>query len=571
MKKIIFTKKNSIKKKIYLGKWAVENDELFNKKTKINTYKYHWDNQKKLDKDYKYLEKFTYKTTKELAKLLNKVHKKKFNLKYWEFLLFPWVLTNNSIMYDRWETITRVNTNKKYFYIDNNNFNNSHILDYLHLIKLSQQNDWNEELYFKIIKFNKFKFKLLNKKNLDKKKFYVKNNRFFKREIFRIIKFFLSIILFFTNRKKKLFLSTQYDFLSYKKYFDTKKIDFGLKYLEKINNFFIDTYDEPEKRIIFKSLVDKNLGYKKNFENFFWKNISNYLPKVYLENFNFLYSKSIKRKNYDKIYTSFSHFNDLSDKFYIASLINNKKKIYLFEHGGSLPAFKELFYFEEKLFSCKYTFYKPLKKNQQLIDLNPYYIKFNSFPKELGNYCCIFCGETPMWNYRVQFYATSSQCLETYELTSNLIQNLSTKIRDKTLIKIKELPNGFSFKKHYENKFGNKIIYTKKDSKKFILNAKFLILTYPETTLIEAVLSKKPFIIIFNKKFYKRHNSVNSVLKKMKECKILFEDPRKASKHINENWQNPNIWFESKKVQFTISLIREKFFPQKTLLKKISL
>ena len=139
------------------------------------------------------------------------------------------------------------------------------------------------------------------------------------------------------------------------------------------------------------------------------------------------------------------------------------------------------------------------------------------------------------------------------------------------MIKTKKLPNGFNFRKHYENKFGNKIIYTEMDTRKFILNAKFLILTYPETTLMEAVLSKKPFIIIYNKKFYKRHNSVNSVLKKMKDCKVLFEDPIEASKHINENWKNPNIWFESKKVQLTISLIKKNFFPQKSLLKKISL
>ena len=74
-----------------------------------------------------------------------------------------------------------------------------------------------------------------------------------------------------------------------------------------------------------------------------------------------------------------------------------------------------------------------------------------------------------------------------------------------------------------------------------------MILTYPETTLIEAVLSKKPFIIIYNKNYYKRHIFVNSFLKKMKDCNILFEDPLKAAKHLNENWKNPNIWFESKK------------------------
>ena len=247
MEKIICTKKNSIKNKKYLGSWAISNDNLFNKNIKKDTYEYHWDNQKKLDKDYKYLEKFTYKTSKKLAQILNKIHKKNFNLKYWEFLLFPWVLANNSIMYDRWETITKVNTKKKFFCIDSSNFNNFYILDYNHLINLSQENHWNEELYFKIIKFNKLKYKLLHNKDLSNKKLYVKNKKIFKRGIFKIIKFFFSIILFFANHKEKLLLNTQYTFSSYKKYFNTKKIDFGFNYLERLNNFFIDTYNEPEK------------------------------------------------------------------------------------------------------------------------------------------------------------------------------------------------------------------------------------------------------------------------------------------------------------------------------------
>ena len=230
-----------------------------------------------------------------------------------------------------------------------------------------------------------------------------------------------------------------------------------------------------------------------------------------------------------------------------------------------------MFYFEEKIFDKKYTFYKPLKKKQKLIKLNPYYLKFKLPVEKDGDYCCIFCGETPMWNYRVQFYATSSQSLNTFDLTSNLIQNLYKEIKLKTLIKTKNLNSGFNFRKHYKNKFGNKILYNGKDTKKFISKAKFLILTYPETTLVEAVLSKKPFIIIYNKNYYKRHIYVKSFLKKMKDCNILFEDPLKAAKHLNENWKNPNIWFESKKVQLTISSIKKNFFPQGPLLKKIDL
>ena len=217
MEKII-CKKSSIKNRYYLGSWAVENDKLFEKKARSKTFKYHWDDQKKLDRDYKYLEKFTFRTTKKLSKILNKVHGKNFDLRYWEFLLFPWILANNSIIFDRWESISKIDP-KNYFCIDNINFDNFHIKDYHHLINLSQQADWNEGLYLEIIKFKRLKYKILNQEILNNKNSSNIKKKIFKKNFFFKVLSFISPMFFFPkNNKKKLFLNTQYSYLNYKNF-----------------------------------------------------------------------------------------------------------------------------------------------------------------------------------------------------------------------------------------------------------------------------------------------------------------------------------------------------------------
>ena len=109
------------------------------------------------------------------------------------------------------------------------------------------------------------------------------------------------------------------------------------------------------------------------------------------------------------------------------------------------------------------------------------------------------------------------------------------KNKNKVLIKTKKLYSGFNFKNYY--KINKNLIYKETDTAKFISKAKILVLTYPETTLVEAVLSKRPFIMIYSKKFYERHFSTREILKKLTKNNIIFTDPKLASIHINRYWK----------------------------------
>ncbi|AEA80569.1 hypothetical protein SAR11G3_00094 [Candidatus Pelagibacter sp. IMCC9063] len=126
-----------------------------------------------------------------------------------------------------------------------------------------------------------------------------------------------------------------------------------------------------------------------------------------------------------------------------------------------------------------------------------------------------------MWNYRVQYYATSSQSLYTYRLLVSFIKNLDKNIQTKCKIKTKTILNGFNFKWHYRKEFKDDIIYKKNSIVDFIQDSKILILSYPETTLIEAILSKRPFILLYNKKFYERHSSTKKIIIKLKKIKLF--------------------------------------------------
>tara|TARA_B110000977_G_scaffold47332_1_gene64312 strand:- start:21972 stop:23717 length:1746 start_codon:yes stop_codon:yes gene_type:complete len=565
---IIATKKFFYKKNIlYLGHWAVPSNQLFSRSISKKVLKYHWDDRKKLNKDYLFLKKFSFSILDRLTPILNKIHGVKYSRKYWIFLLFPWLLSYVSIIFDRWETISKIKKKKSCFVFFNryNEFSQK-ILDYNHLLKISQTDEWNEKLYFDIVRYKNLDYRFINNNKISKNKKIDLNVSFFKKYTYFLLRIIFFIVNIFVKKasRKNLIIDTNFGYFFYRKFLNKNIYTYGLSFAEKINNFYLGVSTDLKSRKKFIEGIHYKISEKKSFSSFFNKILKNDFPTVYLENYNYLNNPICKKTQYKSITTSFMHFQSISDKFQYAKHIINKTKLFILEHGGSLPAFKEIFNFEEMIANKKFTFYKPILKKQKKIKFNVHEYKILNIKKTLGKNCSIFCGETPMWNYRVQYYATSSQSLYTYRLLVSFIKNLDKNIQTKCKIKTKTILNGFNFKWHYRKEFKDDIIYKKNSIVDFIQDSKILILSYPETTLIEAILSNRPFILLYSKKFYERHSSTKKIIIKLKKNKIIFFSAVKAANHINKYWKDPYSWFGLTDVQDCLEEFKKKYILTKS-------
>ena len=83
-------------------------------KKNFKILEYHWNDYKKLSKDYIYLEKLRSKLVIEVGKKLNKFHKINYSNRYWEILIGSWIHSFCVMIFDRWEIISDLNK------IDNN-------------------------------------------------------------------------------------------------------------------------------------------------------------------------------------------------------------------------------------------------------------------------------------------------------------------------------------------------------------------------------------------------------------------------------------------------------------------
>ena len=94
------------KRIFFLGEWC---KQICRKpiwcKLNSTTQSYHWNNRKKLKKDYDYSKSLYNELINELTKNLNFYHKTSYSERYWKIVLGPWLLSFIQSVLERYENI----------------------------------------------------------------------------------------------------------------------------------------------------------------------------------------------------------------------------------------------------------------------------------------------------------------------------------------------------------------------------------------------------------------------------------------------------------------------------------
>ena len=151
-----------------------KNDKQISKLNSI-TYKHHWLNKYKKQKDYKYLESTCEKGLEIISDSLNNTHKLRYDKEYWRIIIYPWICQYVTTVFDRWEIIRcffKKNKKKSFYtYVYNLKESNFIFTDHANFVKVSSVKDeWNHLLFKRIFNSLKIKnLKIIEKKYLKKK------------------------------------------------------------------------------------------------------------------------------------------------------------------------------------------------------------------------------------------------------------------------------------------------------------------------------------------------------------------------------------------------------------------
>lgn len=529
---------------LFAGPWCLADRE--DKPVKSSYHSYHWDDRDKLEKDYFYLESLHGRLLNALVSKLNEIHNVSYDLRYWQIILDPWLAYFIGAVFDRFETLRTILPEGRLLPITF--FNISEIesipFDTTQFVNFSNSEVWNQYIFQKIILDcfkSDFNF-LINDtiETVDKKEEAKPNYDGLIRKI----------IFSFCKSPENIFLSGGISPQTVKA---IKKESRTEKYFLYATNLLVKESDYS-KRKLFELRKEKLGNFKpvNKFEEFIHANILFNIPKCVLE-----YYSQIKQEskfiggNPKVIVSGGDHFYNTLIKNWIAEKVSNKSKLIISEHGGSLQVFRDLFDFEVNICDAKANWNIPF--HEKHFQLPPLKYSQNARPGDelhvsRGGQILIVAADYPKYVLRVQFYPVSHQILSTFSFATEFYDNLKGKLQENVLIKPYPNDCGWNLKNRYLNYFGEDKVSKEVNLFKNLLSSRLVICTYPETTFSDALITNTPAILIYSDKYNKMHPISDELISALKDAKMLFYSPLEASRHVNEIYDQTEIWWASPEV-----------------------
>ena len=563
MKNIIFT--NSFNKKYTvnnekLGLWAEDN--LLDVK-KIDKYYYRWDNPTFLKQDIYKIKLQYFKYLREISKNLNRYHSENYDIKYWEIILGPWLNTFLSIIHDRYQSL-------HYFFKNNKNINSSTFLIFdeirfrpknsYQFKFLSQSDLWNQFIYQKIAEnslfFKKIKIDYLSKIRLDLidkqiTSISLNNNQnslknLLKKNIIKILTQSKNINFFFYDTG----FSYKTNFLLWtnlKKMISTSLFDFDLNKNQQNRSF---EFVEPKKKETELETINRIL-------------INELMPESFVETYSII-SKNLKKKyNFVPkiIFTSFGYKVYDCFKIWTAKNIHHhNSKLIIFQHGGFGTYENSLDEDHQISISNVYLSWGWKYPNQKKI--KPFFANFKCPKKNLKRVDKIMMVTAIKSKYSNTLYTgyQSSSWINYVKFLDLFFQKSSSKIKSNLILKGYTLDYGWDYTKLLK-KYHNEIsIYNKNTNfSELVSEYKLNIITYNGTSLLQSLSSGNPTMILWDSSIWRMSTISKKYFKLLQDCKILFDDVRKASIHLDNIYDDIDSWWNQSNLQKNLKIFNDNF------------
>ena len=531
---LIFSKNNKIPQtniKILIGNWLLINNK--NKTGKYKIFQSLITKDKKLQ-EFEYLKKIYNRVTKRLTPLLNRIHKKKYNQKEWQILIFYFLHNYIFLAYDKWKLIKKLKRKfnlspVEIFSFPNNFFSAEDTKSFYDQLKTDLWDDW---LFSQIIKYQKIEY--YEKKIKTYKKFFNNSNNF---KNLKLQKFFLK------KNKDEYFLKS----LELPRFLKVKLNLHLNKNITIYNNLKLKrNLDFWTERDLFKKINSKD-----KFEKFIYNTLPEVFPKSYLENFK-LIENNLNLLNWPEkpkiIFTSYDHYFNDAFKIYTMKETFSGTKFFLLQHGHQGHNDLCGSFYEKKICDRYFTWGNKSKDKKVL----PLFCSTNigkTIKRNIKKNILLSYTEFPIKPWKQQAYPRVIDETNIYKNDIvNFINGLKQNLQDQIFLKSFH-PHGNNFitkeiKKNFKN-INHIITDKKKRGYEFSNNFNLSIETINSTGFIELLSMNIPVILITNKKFFIIKKEYEKYYNELIKSNIIFFDIKKASNFINQNInQLENWWFD---------------------------
>lgn len=515
---------------------------------------YHWDDRKKLYRDYLYLRNLHEELLVELADTFNSFHGTQHSYRYWRILIGPWLLYFSQMLFDRWSMIRYVEKNYE--------ISGTVVIDFPHELvfphdmedfrDMYSKDVWNHYLYGKIlsgwtsIDCEKVLYNEGRTNSVAKNTFrwsYILS--LFRRHMVRGTSRFLQMLGKATDI---FFISTA---LPLKQNF---LLQLSLGQLPKLN-FQIAA---PKVAYDFSIRKSFSLNAEKynDFENCLRTLIPEQIPSVYLEGYSSLQSLVNKLPWPQKpkaIFTSGSYNADDVFKAWAGLKVEDGAPLLIGQHGGNLgSALWTSSEDHEVSISDRYLTWG-------WSDDNPKHYPVAAL-KQIGmtegvwnpnGTLLLVTSVMPRYSYVMgSFTVAVTQTESSLEEQYAFVRALPKDIFEKLVIRLFNPDWGWSQSDRWKEQFPEAHIDSGSGPiEPLVLESRLYIATYNATTFLDSLSRNIPTIMFWNEKQWELRPSAEPYFDKLRQVGIFHSCPEDAATKVSEVWDNVDEWWNQADVQ----------------------
>ena len=288
------------------------------------------------------------------------------------------------------------------------------------------------------------------------------------------------------------------------------------------------------------------------------------IPIEFLEAFDDLVEKTKKMhwpKNPSFIFTSNNFDTDEFFKCYIALSVEKGTNYFVGQHGNTYGSHRFQYLTIEEITSTKFFTWGWSE------DPDLHYVGFSFFnlrKRILRNKKAkklILVGQNLGTN--VEFYDLTTEFEQYWNDQYIFVDNIEAHIKDNLLVRLFNITY-WDEKNRWNDYDSNIKLNSKTDKPSIPINdilsvSKLCIVTFDSTVIHELLINDIPFVAYWTHPLEQVRKSAKPLYKKLIDAKILFNDPIKAASHVNNIWENVDLWWSSEVVKFAKSDFKSYF------------
>lgn len=537
---------------IFLGEWC----RLFHRREiwsgmRAKVLPYHWDNRKKLYRDYLFLSRtYEEELLPELSFALNNFHGTNWSDRYWRILIGPWLGYFTQMVFDRFEVLKKAYAtgsisgfrrlspavitcppadSAAFTRLYPTDFWNQGVFDFIQLNEFGKTGEAIESASL-MAKFDPSKTETENNQQPLTQRFIKKAINFESRLWVRSNEAF--IISDYLPRKLSL------------------RLQMALGQMPRLRRRIIPQL--PSQDIHRKLFKLENTPGKPGFGRLIRQLIPLQIPQIFLEGYKNLIKESSRQQWPKKprfIFTANNQYNDDLFQAWAAEKAETGTRFVLGQHGGHYGTGKWSFHEDHEIsvsdryLSWGWTDQKKVNIRQAVCLPIP---EETTLDYDRKGGVVVVTTTIPRYSYWMYSVMVARQWLDYFEDQVTFTRNLLKHIRASATIRLYSRDFGWDQKLRWTEACPDVTLDDGRIKMKTLMQkSRLYVSTYNATTFLESMRLGMPTVFFWNPAHWELRPEAKPFFDRLAEVGIFHKSPQTAAKHVNKIWDDVDLWWNS--------------------------